>query len=239
MKIELQNCNIRFTDEKTSQLPSSPIFDWFRAVADVCLGILEDNHSKLNMFSKIAYSYKEMYLKAGFDMGEDESVEIENNLLSVLKVSLKYENNAIDWIQFIVNELEIRQLLLKAGNRKGDIRDIKEVLKISEVFRMGEIGNKANDGQNVTLTTIHSSKGREFDCVVLLGIQEGEIPWLGRKDSISFRNRFYVACTRAKRALYIVYADPLKIRKWGKFQYQPASPYINDVKYSLRANGFL
>lgn len=56
----------------------------------------------------------------------------------------------------------------------------------------------------ITLLTIHASKGLEFSCVFLVGMQEGILP-SDRGDKQEERRLFYVAVTRAKKRLEILY----------------------------------
>jgi len=60
----------------------------------------------------------------------------------------------------------------------------------------------------VKLTTVHQSKGLEFDVVFVIGVADGMFP--GRRaieadDVEEERRLFYVAVTRAKNELYICY----------------------------------
>lgn len=67
---------------------------------------------------------------------------------------------------------------------------------------------------NVTLTTIHSSKGLEYDCVLMVSLTDDEIPG-SRAIELANRNNnndlleeerrlFYVGMTRAKEQLYLL-----------------------------------
>lgn len=135
-------------------------------------------------------------------------------------------------IDYIYNELKYREYLKKGGTASGysvesleriiyiikiiaektpSFTDFSERLrKLNDIFK-ASINNK---GKNVvTLTTIHSAKGLEYDTVFLIDLVDGEFPTY---DSISKaemekdltlieeENRlFYVGITRAKNKLYI------------------------------------
>jgi superfamily I DNA/RNA helicase len=61
----------------------------------------------------------------------------------------------------------------------------------------------------VTLLTIHASKGLEFEHVFLCAAEEGILPKLSKKGEENFdeeRRLFYVAVTRAKEVLEVLYA---------------------------------
>ena len=62
------------------------------------------------------------------------------------------------------------------------------------------------DGERVTLTTMHSAKGLEFDTVYIAGAVEGLIPHERSKTAAELeeeRRLLYVGATRAKQHLYI------------------------------------
>ena len=61
---------------------------------------------------------------------------------------------------------------------------------------------------SVRLTTIHQSKGLEFPVVIVLGLADGLFPTKRAIDAMDVeeeRRLFYVASTRAKDELYLVY----------------------------------
>jgi DNA helicase-2/ATP-dependent DNA helicase PcrA len=63
----------------------------------------------------------------------------------------------------------------------------------------------------VTLSTLHSSKGREFDAVIMFGINNGDFP--SRRDNETpralreARRLFYVGVTRPRKELCLVYQE--------------------------------
>jgi DNA helicase-2/ATP-dependent DNA helicase PcrA len=65
-------------------------------------------------------------------------------------------------------------------------------------------GGKARDRLN--LSSLHSSKGREFEVVVMIGIDEGRVPRANPspRDLQESRQLFYVGLTRAKSELHVV-----------------------------------
>ncbi len=67
---------------------------------------------------------------------------------------------------------------------------------------------KSNVGR-VHLSTIHASKGLEWDTVIVLGVTEGVLPIRYAKDDWALtqeKNLLFVAITRAKRALHLFHA---------------------------------
>jgi DNA helicase-2/ATP-dependent DNA helicase PcrA len=59
-----------------------------------------------------------------------------------------------------------------------------------------------DDGNYVTLATIHSVKGLEYDIVHVIGVDGKSFDTMKNEDEMAC---FYVACTRAKEQLYLWY----------------------------------
>ncbi|HFK7186857.1 TPA: UvrD-helicase domain-containing protein [Serratia odorifera] len=55
----------------------------------------------------------------------------------------------------------------------------------------------------VTVTTVHSAKGLEFDCVIAFGLLQGIIPRFDEDEQQSKR-LLYVLCSRAKKKLHLI-----------------------------------
>ncbi len=61
----------------------------------------------------------------------------------------------------------------------------------------------------VTLTTLHSSKGLEFEVVIMPGLEEGRLPRYSVETEEALaeaRRVFYVGMTRAKNSVYLLYS---------------------------------
>jgi DNA helicase-2/ATP-dependent DNA helicase PcrA len=85
------------------------------------------------------------------------------------------------------------------------------------------------DGDKLNLMTMHAAKGLEFGAVFIVGAEEGIIPHSRSINSLSEleeeRRLFYVGITRAKRELYITFAN--KRTLYGRTQYNMPSQFLN------------
>ena len=96
-------------------------------------------------------------------------------------------------------------------------------------------GDVKGDGNCVSLMTIHSAKGLEFDYVFLTGFENGLLPHVNSKNSEAEveeeRRLCYVAITRAKKKLYITFSEK---RSRGRMsQYNMPSPFLKDIPGEL------
>ncbi len=98
----------------------------------------------------------------------------------------------------------VERLMIYA-ERFNTLAEFLESLALEEsVFADTAAAENKGEGQ-LTLSTIHSAKGKEWDAVFIIGMNQGHFPGQ-RVDSESLdeeRRLFYVAATRARRYLYL------------------------------------
>lgn len=106
---------------------------------------------------------------------------------------------------------------------------------LSQVSLVSDIDSYVDDAKSLTLMTLHSAKGLEFDTVFLAGLEEGIFPHSRSLDSPSEmeeeRRLMYVGITRAKQHLYLSYAKRRKM--WGNYQYYNPSRFISEIPQEL------
>lgn len=91
--------------------------------------------------------------------------------------------------------------------------------------------DKQNDGEKVTLMTVHSAKGLEFRNVFVVGMEENLFPSGMAGDSPRAmeeeRRLFYVAITRAEEHCFLSFA---KTRyRYGKMEFGSPSRFLRDI----------
>ena len=115
---------------------------------------------------------------------------------------------------------------------RGDsLADFIEWVRLrTDLDTMGE------DGKAVTLMTVHSSKGLEFDCVFTAGMEETLFPHMNSVNDAAGieeeRRLAYVAITRARKVLYLTCAQQRQI--FGQTSANPVSRFIHEIPAELR-----
>ncbi len=99
--------------------------------------------------------------------------------------------------------------------------------------------DEEDDGNRVTLMTVHSAKGLEFDYIYIVGMEEGLFPSSRSVESLADleeeRRLFYVALTRAKKAAMLSFAEMRRV--WGKTENSMPSRFLKEIdKEYLKAN---
>ena len=101
---------------------------------------------------------------------------------------------------------------------------------LEEISLISDISNHREDNEEVTLMTIHSAKGLEFDVVFLIGMEEGIFPHtmsLMENGIEEERRLCYVGITRARERLYITNAKRRML--YGKDTMNMPSRFIDEI----------
>lgn len=99
-----------------------------------------------------------------------------------------------------------------------------------------DMDTMTDDGRAVTLMTVHSAKGLEFDVVFVAGMEESIFPHsnssgdpLGLEEE---RRLAYVAITRARKKLYLTSAMTRQL--FGSTSSNPTSRFVREIPNDLR-----
>jgi superfamily I DNA/RNA helicase len=120
---------------------------------------------------------------------------------------------------------------LKYTQNKGKLKDFLERLLLQDSQDNKDEDKKEVKNQ-VTLMTLHSSKGLEFDCVYLIGMEEELLPHkrtISLNQDISEERRLaYVGITRARKDLVMTCCKQRKL--FGKDSPRLKSRFLDDMK---------
>ncbi len=90
---------------------------------------------------------------------------------------------------------------------------------------------KPEDNDKVSLMTVHSAKGLEFDYINIVGMEDELFPsgmsLFSKADIEEERRLFYVAVTRAKKSVTITYSGSRY--KWGQLNFVKPSRFLNEI----------
>ena len=91
--------------------------------------------------------------------------------------------------------------------------------------------DKPEDNDKVTVATVHQSKGLEFEVVYVVGMEENLFPsqmsMMSELDVEEERRLFYVALTRARKYVFLSYAD-VRFR-YGSMTASAPSRFIKEI----------
>lgn len=144
-----------------------------------------------------------------------EEQELSRQLISFLNAGIGAGETVHAWLQRL-NRVLIEPWQAISRNAHQEWEVCSELTKKTDPatdrdLPLNVFAGRAEGSGRATLSTLHSAKGREFDAVILFGMNDGDIPsWRDKKNERALREArrlFYVGATRARRALCIVYQD--------------------------------
>jgi DNA helicase-2/ATP-dependent DNA helicase PcrA len=110
---------------------------------------------------------------------------------------------------------------------------LAEFLETIELDRSFQAGGDKEASDAVTLITMHNTKGLEFPCVIVTGLEQGLFPRDDEEgeDLEEQRRLFYVSLTRAKDKLYLSACRWRRIR--GRIMETSPSRFLTEMDPSL------
>ncbi len=150
---------------------------------------------------------------------------------SGMKKELMEEDTLENQLRF-ENLMEFKSITASFEERTGSV-NLEDFLE--EISLIADMSEHKEDENAVTLMTIHSAKGLEFDVVFLIGMEEGIFPHMNslmEKDGLEEERRLmYVGITRARDLLYVTNAKRRML--YGKESMNPPSRFIEEIGEEL------
>ena len=151
--------------------------------------------------------------------------------LSGLRDELKKEDSLESEIK--LENLEEFKSITKSFEEQEGLVSLEDFL--FEVSLVSDVSEYKNDLNRISLMTMHSVKGLEYDYVFVVGMEEGIFPHTNCMESDSLieeeRRLCYVAITRAKKQLYLVNTRSRTL--FGRDMINPVSRFIKEINPDL------
>lgn len=123
--------------------------------------------------------------------------------------------------------------LLKHWHNYASKTDNKSLHQFKNAMALGQTHPLAQHS-GITLSTVHTMKGQEFDIVFIMGMDDETFPDYravrnGGIEMTQEKNNLYVAFTRAKRFLYVTYPKK-RMMPWGDYKMRRLSRFLDVFK---------
>ncbi len=202
-------------------------------------GIIEDpekypltlnkpTQGRLNDFVNMIKSFQVQLNKLNaFELGE--LIAKESGIIRELKGEIDKGPEEVERFQNIEELLGGLQEFVDLNNT-DEFKSLSDFLLDVALLTDADT-EKKEDRNHVSLMTIHSSKGLEFPCVFIVGLEENLFPSQlslhSRSELEEERRLFYVAITRAKNECTLSYASSRFT--WGQLISSEPSRFIDEI----------
>lgn len=210
------------TVRKVLEIREKYKLDLFSAI-DACKTLLTPKrYQTLVEFRNLIISLREK-------METENLLAVYENLLEEIKYR-DFMNQLDNPEERLENLEEFKSILIQI---ETDERSLTRLEKLQEAFDEAiladdKLQNQRQSHDGITLSTIHSAKGLEFDYVFVIGLEENVFPNVYRFDSEAEleeeRRIAYVAFTRAKKKLYLLSAQRRLL--YGEIFQNPTSRFV-------------
>ena len=214
------------------------------------------NEPKRGIGEKAIESLRNEALASGTSMFKAISKGKELIFKDLIDDMIKAQDNLslTEFIDYVIDKSGIKASLTEEKSLENDLRldnleEFKSVTAsfeertgsvnlndfLEEISLVADISEHKEEKDAVTLMTIHSAKGLEFDCVFICGLEEGIFPHqnsFGSETEIEEERRLcYVGITRARKVLYLTNAHSRIL--YGREQVNPPSRFIKEIDKEL------
>ncbi len=160
----------------------------------------------------------------------------------------RYENiqelfNSIkEWVDDVQNRSQIDdEGVVIIDNSTGEERNVGDLGSyLQQITLLTDADDDKENSDVVKLMTIHAAKGLEFSCVFVGGIEETLFPnsmAINTREELEEERRlFYVAITRAKKNLWLTYANTRY--RFGQLVKNEPSRFIDEMPDQYLDRGF-
>ena len=177
----------------------SPVTYWLEDCAAWCAGAWKDGNVRLSELISRWLAFNERL---------DSSLQHRHARTQLVSFLFKHRTpdmKLCDWLSKLLKH-GLQETIDSEPRLRDDKDKVENLLKVSsangklDTITVAFFGGQGGSPDHLTLTTLHSAKGLEYDVVIIVGLEQGRIPWNNdSEDTLREKRRlFYVGLTRAR-----------------------------------------
>jgi superfamily I DNA/RNA helicase len=215
--------------------PRNPLNNWLESCAAWCSGGWQTGIPSL-------YELTQKWLLFHPNV-VSESVRLlsRRKLIGFLFANRKPEMLLSEWLVKALS-VQLFDYLEREDTMTEEYDGLKVLIQASQEhaevskFTVAIFGGQGGTPDHLNLSTIHSAKGLEYDVVIMLGLEEGKIPDFRASTHEAVREerrKFYVALTRARHEVHLLYSGWYE-NQYGRRFHKGPSLFLEDLRKRLK-----
>jgi DNA helicase-2/ATP-dependent DNA helicase PcrA len=217
----LEEWGIPYAGERDQRYRRTPVTRWIEDMAQWSCGV---RGKEGVLFSEICDFWIGLLKNAGQKLNENNDLRLRQDFFSILIAIQNLEMFAHQWLLELDERLCLQKQLKQSAKTSPDELDAFNSMAsaLSEegplgAYNLADLAGCGANAERICLTTLHSSKGRQFDVVIIPGLEEGRLPSYSATSDEALREArrtFYVGFTRARKLVNLLYSGWYQFRQY-------------------------
>jgi len=191
--------------------------------------------ARLTQFAKMIQEFKDNLENQNLIQTYDDILD-RSGYRKMLETDALSGDRLIESERRAENLAEFKTILLEKIKDYGDLTNYEKLaIVLNELALREEAEESLKSDDYVSLMTMHSAKGLEFDICFIACLEQSLFPssqsLFEHADVEEERRLFYVALTRARKKVYLTNADNRFM--YGRFQSNPDSEFLKEIDSDL------
>jgi DNA helicase-2/ATP-dependent DNA helicase PcrA len=208
---------------------------WLEDCAAWCAGGWQEGEPRL---SSLIQTW--MGFSGQVESNDSQASELKRRLVRYLWAHRNANSSLEPWLYGLDNDC-LRHTFYKGCESQDEFQALHQLLcacapgRQIENWTVATFAGQGGSPTHLNLITLHSAKGREFEVVIMMGMDQGRIPWINDDASKKAEKRrlFYVGVTRAKHEVHMTYSGWYHDTYYDKIRECGPSEFLQELLHRL------
>jgi DNA helicase-2/ATP-dependent DNA helicase PcrA len=194
--------------DRNAPYRKTPLTRWLEDCAAWCVGGWRQGEPRLSSLIQTWMRFNDQ-----FECSDSRAIELKRQLVRFLWTHRDTDSSLEAWL-YALNSECLRDTFYRGCELQDEYEALDQLLcacapcgKI-ENFKVATFAGQGGAPTHLNLITLHSAKSREFEVVIMMGMDQGRIPRTNDIPTkrVEKRRLFYVGVTRAKHEVHMTYS---------------------------------